>query len=143
MNTNNKLSLFAAIAVLGAGIIFYLASDMTGSGTKGMVSVKMPELSFKAANGKKAFDATCAACHGVNAAGSKQGPPLIHTTYNPGHHNDEAFYRAVKQGVTSHHWRFGNMPPLPTVSKGQVRLIISFIREVQLANGIVYKKHTM
>lgn len=36
-------------------------------------------------------------------AGGRQGmaPPLIHIHYEPGHHGDSAFLRAVRQGKAS------------------------------------------
>ena len=80
---------------------------------------------------------------GVNALGTEQGPPLLHDIYNPGHHSDMAFYRAVQSGVPQHHWRFGNMLPQRHVSRKQTELIIAYIRELQRANGIKYKKHQM
>ena len=109
----------------------------------GAVKVKLPELSEFAKRGKVEFDNSCATCHGINGAGTKQGPPLIHKTYNPGHHNNDAFYRAVKNGVAKHHWNFGNMPPIADVNKSQVARIVRYVRELQLANGIVTQKHTM
>jgi mono/diheme cytochrome c family protein len=99
-------------------------------------AVRMPALSDPGRNGKVAFDANCAQCHGPNASGSDNGPPLIHRVYHPGHHSDAAFARAVKSGVPQHHWRFGDMPPQPTVSDEQVAAIVRFVREVQLANDI-------
>ena len=107
------------------------------------VKVKLPELSALAQRGKVVFDEKCSTCHGINGAGTKQGPPLIHKTYNPGHHNNEAFYRAVKNGVVKHHWNFDNMAPIPDVSQRQVSHIVRYVRELQEANGIVYQKHTM
>jgi len=145
MSKNSKLSILALVLALGAGAVLYFGNDKgtTNSATATTVNVKIPKLSFQAVTGKKAFDANCAACHGQNGAGTKAGPPLIHTIYNPGHHSDAAFYRAAKQGVPSHHWNFGNMPPLPNVTEAQVRFIVRYIRELQVANGITYKKHTM
>jgi len=104
-------------------------------------SVNVPELSLAARSGKKAFDDTCARCHGVNAAGTGNGPPLIHDYYNPGHHADGAFFLAIARGVRQHHWNFGNMPPQRQVSEEQAGLIIRYVREMQAANGIVYKQH--
>ena len=45
-------------------------------------------------------------------------------------------YRAVNQGVASHHWSFGNMPPVPGVSHRSVTKIAAYVRELQRANGI-------
>jgi len=107
------------------------------------VEVTVPKLSALALTGKKAFDANCAACHGANGAGTDKGPPLVYDIYNPGHHDDGAFFRAVRNGVPQHHWRFGNMPPRPGVSDRDITAIVRYVRELQLANGIVYRQHNM
>ena len=86
--------------------------------------------------GKRLFNANCASCHGLEAAGTDNGPPLIHLYYAPGHHNDDAIRRAVRNGVTQHHWFFGDMPPAPNVSDDEIERIIRYVRETQRANGI-------
>lgn len=100
-------------------------------------------LSPQAQAGKLVFEANCARCHGVGAVGTDNGPPLKHQIYNPGHHDDGAFYRAARQGTPQHHWRFGNMPPQPQVSDREIGEIIRYIREIQVAAGITYKPHRM
>ncbi|MEQ5872210.1 cytochrome c [Sagittula sp. NFXS13] len=103
-----------------------------------MVAVTLPDtLSPEASMGKRAFDVVCADCHGENAAG-KIGfaPPLIHKIYEPSHHGDMAFQMAAANGVRAHHWKFGDMPPQPEVTRADVSSIIAYIREVQRANGI-------
>jgi mono/diheme cytochrome c family protein len=143
MDTNKKLTLFIALAVLGAGAAFFITKAQTKTENSILTTVNVPKLSFQAATGKKAYDTNCATCHGSNGVGSESGPPLLHNIYNPGHHSDASFYRAVKLGVQSHHWNFGNMQALPNVSEAQVRFIIRYVRELQVANGISYKKHNM
>lgn len=86
--------------------------------------------------GERAFNASCAACHGANAGGTDVGPPLIHRIYEPSHHSDYAFELAVANGVRAHHWRFGNMPPRPGLTRADVASIITYVRELQRANGI-------
>ena len=86
--------------------------------------------------GKEAFEANCATCHGVGALGTNSGPPLIHPYYHPGHHNDDAIRRAVRNGVPAHHWLFGDMPPIVGVSDEELEQIILYIRELQRAGGI-------
>ncbi len=103
----------------------------------------VPAFSPLARMGARLFAENCARCHGENATGTDRGPPLLHDIYNPGHHPDEAFYRAVRRGVPQHHWRFGNMPPLPEVKRRHVQAIIAWIRELQRANGITYRPHRM
>ena len=71
------------------------------------------------------------------------GPPLVHVLYNPGHHTNQAFFLAVKIGVRSHHWNFGDMPPQPQVSEEQLAAIVSYVRALQEANGISYPPHGM
>lgn len=102
----------------------------------------MPELSPEAAEGERYFNAVCAACHGINALGTEQGPPFIHDTYNPGHHDDGAFFRAAQNGVPQHHWPYGNMPP-QKVTRAEVARIVAYVRELQVANGIDYFRHDM
>ena len=99
------------------------------------------KLSVEAALGESLFKLNCAECHGENAAGTNQGPPLVHDIYNPGHHSDDAFYRAVASGSRQHHWTFGDMPAQPEVTRDEAERIVRYIRELQEANGIVYKPH--
>jgi len=126
--------------LLGIGLI--VAPLLSPNGVAS-VDVTEPALSAQATIGRVAFDANCATCHGKKAAGSEKGPPLIHTVYNPGHHGDEAFFRAVKGGVPQHHWSFGNMPPRPGVSDQQIAAIVRYVREIQVANGIKTRPHNM
>ncbi|MCF6272879.1 MAG: cytochrome c [Rhodobacteraceae bacterium] len=98
--------------------------------------IVLPVLSATAEQGKADFDKGCAVCHGVNAAGTERGPTLIHSLYRPGHHPDGSFYRAALQGVVAHHWRFGNMPPVPGITEAELGPIIVYLRELQQANGV-------
>ena len=103
-----------------------------------MVKVTLPAtLTSEAQLGKAAFEAKCAACHGANGAGNvNAAPPLIHKIYEPSHHGDESFHYAAAMGVQAHHWRFGNMPPVEGITRAEVATIITYIRELQRANGI-------
>lgn len=102
-----------------------------------IVAIQMPQIDGNAAIGQRIFENACAACHGTNAVGVEgAGPPLIHVIYEPSHHADESFQRAVAVGVRSHHWRFGDMPPVEGLTRGDVAMVISYIREIQRANGI-------
>ncbi|MEZ5853046.1 MAG: cytochrome c [Hyphomicrobiaceae bacterium] len=129
------------VLVLGLGLAIFQSTS--GTTHKAIVDVSVPRLSTAALGGQVLFTQNCAACHGVNAAGSDKGPPLVHDIYNPGHHSDISFQRAAQYGVQQHHWSFGNMPPQPQVTKSQVDEILLYIRELQAANGIHYRPHRM
>lgn len=43
---------------------------------------------------------------------------------------------AAKRCVPRHHWDFGNMPPVPEVGERSLQQIITYVRELQQANGI-------
>lgn len=89
------------------------------------------------AAGAKAFQENCGQCHGTWAQGTGQGPPLVHRIYEPAHHADIAFQRAVLFGVQAHHWPFGDMPPVPGVDRETVAAIVPFVRWWQGRNGIL------
>ena len=101
------------------------------------IVVNVPELTANAAKGKETFNRTCVECHGENAAGSKTGPPLIDSFYRPSHHDNGSFLSAIRRGVRQHHWKFGPMPPQPGVKSEEIPDLITYIREIQKANGII------
>ena len=107
------------------------------SGGPALAELQVPQLTAVAERGRALFEANCAVCHGINAAGSDgAGPPLVHVIYEPSHHGDAAFQLAVAQGVRAHHWRFGDMPPVAGVTPDDVDKITAYVRELQRANGI-------
>lgn len=153
----NKLGrLIGAVLLAGAGVLFWQgmqpssdaatqsdrqsAAPDTMATTEGapLVQITLPEtLSADAQIGQRAFNSACAACHGVNAGGRNGvAPPLVHKIYEPGHHADEAFQRAVKYGVQAHHWNFGNMSAIEGLTRAEVQYIVSYVRELQRTNGI-------
>ena len=132
--------------IAGVGGLAYLlfskgpeSSEITSDLVNGaMVDVTIPaSLTANAQVGQNAFVAKCSSCHGVNAVGREgAAPPLIHKIYEPSHHGDESFQRAVATGVRQHHWPFGNMPPIEGLTRGDVAMIVTYVRELQRANDI-------
>lgn len=86
--------------------------------------------------GEAKFKANCAVCHGQAGVGTSQGPPLVHKIYEPNHHGDAAFQRAAASGVRAHHWEFGNMPKIDSVTPEDVDHIIRYVRWLQKQAGI-------
>ncbi|GAB4348621.1 MAG: hypothetical protein Kow0026_03360 [Oricola sp.] len=137
-----KRGAFAILAVAalgGIGLWFAFArgsAPPAGAGAP-LAQVSVPALSGAALAGEAAFGRYCAACHGDNAAGRDgAGPPLVHVIYEPGHHSDAAFYLAAQRGVRSHHWPFGDMPPVDGVSGDDIADIVAYVRTLQRANRI-------
>ncbi|MCA8867541.1 MAG: cytochrome c [Rhodobacteraceae bacterium] len=131
----------AGIAVVGGMIYLSQPEPNPAAATEestDLIKVALPaSLSQTAEIGKLAYQAKCAACHGENGAGVKQkGPPLIHLIYQTSHHADQAFIMAAQNGVSAHHWPFGDMPPVAGVTLGDLKNIVAYIREVQQANDI-------
>ncbi|WP_019568042.1 c-type cytochrome [Thioalkalivibrio sp. ALMg13-2] len=108
------------------------------SGSTAQLDYSLPPEDFAAAPeaGRSLFRANCMQCHGEDARGTDQGPPLIHRIYEPSHHPDITFHRAVALGVHQHHWEFGEMPPVAGVSGEDTAHIIAWIRQEQRAVGI-------
>jgi mono/diheme cytochrome c family protein len=124
------------LAALG---VYFLANRPTEPVVAGapLVAVIVPELSASEKEGEAAFNARCASCHGINAAGQDGvAPPFVHRVYEPGHHGDQAFLVAAQLGVRAHHWRFGDMPPVEGITEAEVSSIVTYVRALQRANGI-------
>jgi len=85
---------------------------------------------------ERLFDAKCASCHGRQAAGTDAGPPLVHVYYEPNHHADAAFQRAVAFGVQAHHWSYGPMPPIAGLDRREVDRITAYVRWLQREAGV-------
>lgn len=143
MSNGSAFAKYAVISVLAGGLGIWAWQAFRPAPSGEVRGVPIADLSARAAEGKAAFEAVCAACHGANAAGTDKGPPLVHDIYNPGHHPDESFFRAAKLGSRQHHWRFGDMPPQPQVSDDQVAAIVEYMRQLQTVNGITTRPHTM
>lgn len=139
--TSTSRIIVAALAAgaAAAGWYFFTPQDAVSPQIAGaaMVAVTVPDLTDTEKLGEAAFNAKCAACHGKDAAGQNGvAPPLVHAYYRAGHHGDMAFMLAAQNGVTAHHWRFGNMPPVTGLTDGDMKNIIAYVRAVQQANGI-------
>lgn len=123
----------ATVAVGALGIWFLTRPSDSPPQT---IPVSVPVLSADARTGEAAFAENCAECHGVNAAGTQSGPPLVHKIYEPSHHGDGAFVSAARNGVRAHHWNFGDMPPVDGIDDDKIASIVKYIRELQRHNGI-------
>ena len=136
MKISGQLPKLAFLGVILAAVGLALFGYFNTEKKHVVVDVRVPELSAAAVEGREAFDANCAKCHGKNAAGTGKGPPLIHRLYTPGHHGDQAFFVAVKRGARKHHWPYGDMKALPDVTDAGITGIVKYVRELQVANGI-------
>lgn len=134
--TTRRFKYLGIIAALVAVVWIGIAPRDRSPGDVDLAALSIPELTTEERAGQTLFAANCAACHGANAVGSDQGPPLVHRIYEPSHHGDMAFVLAAKRGVRAHHWRFGNMPAVEDISEEEVLQIASYVRSIQRANGI-------
>ena len=143
MSFRERLPSILIVALVIGGLAVFISKFISSDAEAVIVEVKVPELSRIAQRGKDGFDSNCAQCHGTNASGSDQGPPLVHNIYNPGHHADQAFFLAAQRGVRRHHWSFGDMPQQPQIKERQMKEIVQYVRELQRANGIFTQEHRM
>ena len=119
-----------------AAIGSLLAILLGVSGVAAAQDVAVPKLEGSARIGQFTYALKCAACHGDKAQGTDNGPTFLSRIYHPGHHADESFFRAARNGVRAHHWRFGDMPPVDGLTDEQVASIVAFVRAMQRANGV-------
>ena len=95
-----------------------------------------PGLMPNAARGATLYAEKCASCHGADLRGTDQGPPFLHRIYEPAHHGDISFQLAVRYGVRAHHWKFGDMKPVPGLSADDVAHVTAYVRSRQRRAGI-------
>ncbi|MEE9320275.1 MAG: cytochrome c [Granulosicoccus sp.] len=131
------LPIITGIAILLVGVYLLLTFNDRGDDEISIVETTLPVFDESYAQGQSLYQSNCSTCHGAALGGKKGlGPPFVHGYYKPSHHADIAFYRAINMGVTAHHWQFGNMPAIPSLTKADATEIIRYIRAVQQANGI-------
>jgi mono/diheme cytochrome c family protein len=85
--------------------------------------------------GASAFATSCASCHGGDLRGTAVGPSLLSIVYEPGHHPDESFRSAIRNGVRPHHWDFGPMPQITRLTDSEIESVIMFVRAEQAEHG--------
>lgn len=112
------------------------AVALPASSQGGQIPKPSPGLFPNPGAGKSLYEKNCASCHGAELNGSDKGPPFLHRIYEPSHHGDAAFQMATKNGVRAHHWRFGDMAPVPGVSPDDVAHITAYVRAKQRRIGI-------
>lgn len=112
------------------GVIVIGACSSSGSGDDA------PTTTFEGTDGAALYAEACSSCHGADLTGTDQGPPFLDAIYRAGHHADPSFFLAAKRGVRSHHWNFGDMPPVEGLSDEQLEAIVAFVRSRQAAAGI-------
>lgn len=131
----NRCRRVALLPMSALAVAFILVTSGTGAQT---MQIPRPSAGLmpNPALGKKLYAASCASCHGADLKGSDKGPSMLHKVYEPSHHSDIAFQLAAKNGVRAHHWKFGDMPPVPAVTPDDVAHITAFIRVEQRKAGI-------
>ncbi len=121
----------AVVAVVTMGEDASPRDPMTGE-NEFNIAVQDPVL---VSEGSDLFRASCGLCHGLDLRGTGVGPSLLSVVYQPGHHADTSFVLAALNGVSAHHWKFGDMAPVPGLSQEDLTRIIAFVRETQRIEG--------
>ena len=124
------------VTLLGVGLAALVAGSVLIAACGGGGEARPASTPFSGLDGRVLYAEACSSCHGADLQGSDQGPPFIDSIYRSGHHADAAFLLAVRRGVRSHHWGFGNMPPIDGLTDEQVEAIVEFVREQQRQAGI-------
>lgn len=129
-----RLAKQAAVLSLASAVLLVGCSVMQAGAAASVTTT--PVTAQQDLDGAQLFKQNCAVCHGEQARGTKQGPPLVHKIYEPSHHSDVSFILAARQGALQHHWEFGNMPAQPQVTEAQVKAITAYVRALQRDAGI-------
>lgn len=131
------------VPMIIAGVVLAVAAVVSVGGNAPPEDPMMGENEFNIAvqdpvlvtEGGVLYRANCGACHGFDLRGTGVGSSLLSVVYQPGHHSDETFALAALNGVTAHHWKFGDMPPVPGLTQDEMNRIIAYVREHQRIEG--------
>jgi mono/diheme cytochrome c family protein len=81
--------------------------------------------------GEVVFNTFCMSCHGRYGRGEGLGPAMLDSVFLPGRLPDEAFTRAVGQGVPQGNYHFGAMPPVKPVGPADLPEVVRYVRWLQ------------
>ncbi len=126
--------LLIGLGLLSSPVVVFVAFGLSGLDAFDEGSAA-PASFVSVEHGLVAFAAECVRCHGRLAGGTERGPNLIHPDYGPRVRSDAQLRRAVREGMPARRG-YGAMPPSPGVSKRRLDRMITFVRELQRANGI-------
>lgn len=118
----------ASIVLLGVCVLLLILKHETAQAAR--------QTPAELRQGQALYETHCAGCHGVEARGTGKGPTFLSKTYTPYLHADIAFRLAVERGVRAHHFRFGDMPKIPGVSREDVQAIVDYARWLQREAGV-------
>ncbi len=105
-------------------------------GTTACASDEEPPDAQAVASGATLYEQSCASCHGSDLRGTDKGPPHLSEVYASDHHSDDSFRSAITNGAPSHHWDFGDMPPVPDLSAEDIDDILAFVRQQQATHEL-------
>ncbi len=131
-----RITIVVTVLALAAGCA--VETERTQPSEPAAKITLVEQVPVKHRTGYARFQQICAACHGVWANGSQNGPPLVHDLYKPGHHSNRAFTRAILGGTKQHHWYFGDMPPVAGATQNDVQKIVPYLRWLQKAEDKYY-----
>jgi mono/diheme cytochrome c family protein len=81
--------------------------------------------------GEVVFNTFCMSCHGRHGRGEGLGPALLDSIFAPSRVSEEAFYRAIQQGVSQRHYHYGAMPPVKPVNRADAAEVFRYVRWLQ------------
>jgi mono/diheme cytochrome c family protein len=131
--------------LIGLGLLSCPAIVFAVFGTSGLDAfdegTAAPASSQSVQQGGISFAEECAGCHGRLGRGTERGPNLIHPDFGPRVLSDARIRRAVREGVPARPgvgYRGGtiDMPPASNLSERSLNRMVTFLREIQRANGI-------
>lgn len=120
-----------SVLVLVLGTVIVLVGSCSDSGSP---TAQAPSAAGEG-EGAELYAARCASCHGADLRGTDRGPSHLSIVYEPGHHSDDAFRSAIRNGSPQHHWDFGAMPPVEGLTDDEVDSVIEFVRTEQERRG--------
>lgn len=121
----NRFSLTVGIAVAGLSVALAACGSDAPTNSAGS----------QVERGAEVYAESCASCHGADLRGTDKGPSHMSIVYEPNHHTDDSFRRAIADGAPQHHWNFGDMEPVEGLTEDDIEAVIAYVRAEQERQG--------
>jgi mono/diheme cytochrome c family protein len=120
-----------AVAGGAVALTLVLACRGSGNGSGPYASFNPGPTPPELRRGEAVFNTFCMSCHGRHGRGEGLGPALLDPRLGATRLSEDAFYRAIEQGIPQTHYHYGAMPAVKPVKRMDATQVYHYVRWLQ------------